>query len=388
MMPLTETGWLGPSGALLAAPLIGFAFGWFLERGGLGSAPKLAGQFYLTDLTVFKVMFSALLTAMLGAFWLDRLGVLRLDLVYMPETYVLPQLLGGLVFGAGFLVAGLCPGTSCVAAAVGRRDGLGVMAGMLLGVFVFNLVFEWIAPIYSATPLGAVRLTDLAGVTRGFGIAAVTGLAILGFTAASRITRSAERRRSRLYPALAAVAALLAVSAAIVDRGAEGFISAPELAERIMRRTADLLVFDLRPPDAFEQFHIPSASRVTAADLARIPIEPQASVVLYGDARRTVADAVRVLRTRGHRDVLVLREGLHEWLARVHEPRLAVDPSPEEKAEFERAAALSRFFGGVPLAGVPRGDVPQGYWNGNPRSEELLVAAATQSIGAIRRRGC
>ena len=76
MMPLTETGWLGTSGALLAAPLIGFAFGWFLERGGLGSAPKLAGQFYLTDLTVFKVMFSALLIAMLGAFWLDRLGVL------------------------------------------------------------------------------------------------------------------------------------------------------------------------------------------------------------------------------------------------------------------------------------------------------------------------
>ena len=58
MMPLTESGWLGASGALLAAPAIGFAFGWFLERGGLGHAPKLAGQFYLTDLTVFKVMFT------------------------------------------------------------------------------------------------------------------------------------------------------------------------------------------------------------------------------------------------------------------------------------------------------------------------------------------
>ena len=157
MMPLTETGWLGPSGALLAAPVIGFAFGWFLERGGLGSAPKLAGQFYLTDLTVFKVMFSALLTAMLGAFWLDRLGVLDLDLVYLPETFVLPQAVGGALFGAGFLVAGLCPGTSCVAAAAGRRDGLGVMAGMLLGVLLFNVAFEWIAPFYSATPLGAVR---------------------------------------------------------------------------------------------------------------------------------------------------------------------------------------------------------------------------------------
>jgi hypothetical protein len=192
MTPLTETGSLGSSGALVAAMLIGFAFGWFLERGGLGSAPKLAGQFYLTDLTVFKVMFSALVTAMLGAFWLDRLGVLRLDLVYLPETFVVPQALGGALFGAGFLVAGLCPGTSCVAAAAGRRDGLGVMIGMLIGVWLFNLAFDRIASIYSATPLGAVRLTDLAGIRPGVGVAVVTALALAGFAVASRV----ERRRA------------------------------------------------------------------------------------------------------------------------------------------------------------------------------------------------
>ena len=189
MTPLTETGWLGPSGALLAAPVIGFAFGWFLERGGLGSAPKLAGQFYLTDLTVFKVMFSALLTAMLGAFWLDRLGVLQLDLVYLPETFVLPQAVGGALFGAGFLIAGLCPGTSCVAAATGRGDGLGVVAGMLIGVGLFNAAFAWIEPLYSATPMGPIRLTDLAGITPGAGIAALTAVALAGFAVAGRIER-------------------------------------------------------------------------------------------------------------------------------------------------------------------------------------------------------
>jgi hypothetical protein len=192
MTPLTETGALGSSGALVAAVVIGFAFGWFLERGGLGSAPKLAGQFYLTDLTVFKVMFSALVTAMLGAFWLDRLGMLRLDLVYLPETFVVPQALGGVLFGAGFLVAGLCPGTSCVAAAAGRRDGLGVMVGMLIGVALFNLGFDWVSSIYAATPLGAVRLTDLVGVSPGVGVAVVTMLALAGFAMANRL----ERRRA------------------------------------------------------------------------------------------------------------------------------------------------------------------------------------------------
>ena len=113
----------GGTSALIAAIVIGIAFGWTLERAGLGSARKLTGQFYFTDLTVFKVMFSAILVAMLGVFWLGRIGVLDLSRVYVPETFLLPQLVGGVVFGAGFVVAGLCPGTSCVAAATGRVDG-------------------------------------------------------------------------------------------------------------------------------------------------------------------------------------------------------------------------------------------------------------------------
>ena len=143
MMPLAETGSLGPSAALAAAPLVGFAFGWFLERGGLANARKLAGQFFLTDLTMFKVLFSALVTAMLGAFWLERSGMLDLDLVYVPETFALPQAVGGVLFGAGFLFGGLCPGTSCVAAASGRLDGLAVIGGMLLG-FSLMVAIMWI----------------------------------------------------------------------------------------------------------------------------------------------------------------------------------------------------------------------------------------------------
>jgi hypothetical protein len=192
MSPLSETGVLGPAGVLLTAPLVGFAFGWFLERGGLGDARKLAGQFYFTDLTVFKVLFSALLTAMLGAFWLDRFGLLDLDLVYLPETFVLPQAAGGVLFGAGFLVGGLCPGTSCVAAAAGRIDGLGIIGGMLLGVAGFNAAFDWIAPFYDSTALGAVTFTDIAGISRGAGVALVTAVALAGFAVASRL----ERQRS------------------------------------------------------------------------------------------------------------------------------------------------------------------------------------------------
>jgi uncharacterized membrane protein YedE/YeeE len=136
-------------------------------------------------------MFSALVTAMLGAFWLDHFGWLDLHLVYLPETFALPQALGGALFGAGFIVAGLCPGTSCVAAATGRLDGLAAVAGMLAGVVLFNLQFDRIATFYQSTPLGAVTFADVAGLSRGAGVALVTVAALVGFAVAARIERGA-----------------------------------------------------------------------------------------------------------------------------------------------------------------------------------------------------
>src|SRR5204862_7699033 len=98
-----------------------------------------------------------------------RPGLFDAGVVGLPETFVVPQAVGGLLFGAGFLVAGLCPGTSCVAAAVGRLDGLAVVGGMFLGVVVFNAAYGWVGGIYESTALGAVNLPELLGVSRGTG---------------------------------------------------------------------------------------------------------------------------------------------------------------------------------------------------------------------------
>jgi uncharacterized membrane protein YedE/YeeE len=176
---------------LIIATLIGIAFGWTLERAGLGSAPKLAGQFYLTDLTVFKVMFSAIVTAMLGAFWLSRLGILDLSQVYIPETFLLPQLAGGLLFGVGFVVAGLCPGTSCVAAATGRGDGAMVMLGMFAGVLVTGLAFAPLQHFYESTARGSLTLPELLRIPYGVVICAIVAMALIGFQVAERLEKQA-----------------------------------------------------------------------------------------------------------------------------------------------------------------------------------------------------
>ena len=193
MAPFYELGRFGDGTSLIVAVTLGIAFGWFLERGGMGSARKLAGQFYFTDLSVLKLMFSAILTAMLGLFWLSWAGLLDLSRVYVPETFIAPQLVGGVVFGVGFAAGGLCPGTSCVAAATGRRDGFALIAGMLAGVFVFGEAFPALGAFAESTARGAWTLPQALGLSYGTVVGIVVAVALGAFAGAERLERRIER---------------------------------------------------------------------------------------------------------------------------------------------------------------------------------------------------
>ncbi|HVD04851.1 MAG TPA: YeeE/YedE thiosulfate transporter family protein [Gemmatimonadaceae bacterium] len=189
MAPFTDGSWV-------VAALVGVGFGVALERAGLGSAPKLAGQFTLTDFTVFKVMFTAIITAMLGAFWASRLGVLDLARVYVPETFLAPQLIGGAVFGVGFALAGLCPGTSCVSAATGRGDGLAVVLGFFAGVLATGALLPRLLGFYQSTPRGTLLLPSVFGVQYGIVVLGVVTIALTGFYVAERVEQRAVRHRT------------------------------------------------------------------------------------------------------------------------------------------------------------------------------------------------
>ncbi|HEX3363641.1 YeeE/YedE thiosulfate transporter family protein [Phenylobacterium sp.] len=177
--------------SLPVAFAIGAAFGCTLERAGLGDAKKLAGQFYLQDFTVLKVMFSAIVTAMLGAFWLGRLGLIDLAAIYVPETFLAPQIAGGLIFGVGFVLAGLCPGTSCVAAASGRGDGLATVGGLLVGVLLTGLAMPLIGGFYASTARGPFTLPQLTGAPYGVVVAAIVLIALAVFAGVERLERRA-----------------------------------------------------------------------------------------------------------------------------------------------------------------------------------------------------
>lgn len=187
--PFYRFGLFGDNLSLVVAFVIGIGFGFFLERAGFGSARKLTAQFYLTDLSVFKVMFSAIVTAMLGTFYLGWLGLLDLSLVYLTPTFVIPQVVGGLLLGAGFVVGGYCPGTACVGLSTGKLDAIACLAGIFAGIFVFGEAFPFLRGFYQATGMGAITLPQAFKVSYGLIVFAVVLMAVGGFAGATWVEK-------------------------------------------------------------------------------------------------------------------------------------------------------------------------------------------------------
>jgi hypothetical protein len=84
--------------------VMGFGFGFALQKAGLSKYNKIVNVFRFTDLAVLKFMMTALAVSMVGVFALNSLGLIALPNI--PATYVVGNLIGGLIFGVGMAGAG------------------------------------------------------------------------------------------------------------------------------------------------------------------------------------------------------------------------------------------------------------------------------------------
>jgi uncharacterized membrane protein YedE/YeeE/rhodanese-related sulfurtransferase len=401
--PFAELGPMSGAWPFVAAVAIGMAFGWCLERAGLGSARKLTGQFYLTDLTVFKVMFSAILTAMLGLFWLGRLGAIDLARIYVPETYVIPQMVGGLIFGAGFVIAGLCPGTSCVAAATGRTDGLFTMMGLFTGVLATGFVLP-----YVSTARGALTLPSALHVPYGVVVAGIVAVAVAGFALAERIeTSGREMRGGRALAGIAlALGALACIAGSPSTKSATlattsidtrphdaAEVSALELATWIRDPRQDVRVIDLRSAESFDEYHLPTAERVPLESIGSAAFRPGQTVVFYAEDEDVAAAARKRARGGANIRAFALRGGVSAWVEQIMTPTRTANATPEQAAAFDKVAEISRYFGGVPQvqssASRPDGRATRqssSRADANPASSS--PSPDNRTLAVVRRRGC
>ncbi|MFP4529088.1 MAG: YeeE/YedE thiosulfate transporter family protein [Candidatus Kapaibacterium sp.] len=199
--PFFKYNLFGVEFSLVVAFAIGLLFGFFLERAGFGNARKLALQFYLKDLTVFKVMFTAIITAMLGVLILSGIGFLDYSLIYISDTYLAPQIVGGVLLGLGFVVGGYCPGTSVVAFATGKLDGIVFIIGVMFGIFIFGELYPVFEGFFMSGHMGKVTLPELLGLEYGLVVFIVVILALLGFAGAEWVERKIGfSREKRLDP--------------------------------------------------------------------------------------------------------------------------------------------------------------------------------------------
>jgi hypothetical protein len=145
----------------ILALVLGVMFGFALNKAGLTRYSTIAGQFRLTDMAVLKFIMTALVVTMIGVYPLRLLGVITFPTV--PSTYIVGNLVGGLIFGVGMSLAGFCPGTMTAGAGEGKLDYLVPgMLGFLTGAALFGLTYDKVfPPISKLLNYGSVVIPDL-----------------------------------------------------------------------------------------------------------------------------------------------------------------------------------------------------------------------------------
>jgi hypothetical protein len=358
--------------------VIGFFFGYMLEISGFGNSKKLAAQFYFTDMTVLKVMFGAIVTAMVLIFAMVGLGVLDYSQLYVNTTYLWPMILGGLIMGVGFIVGGFCPGTSLVSMATGKIDGLFFVLGGLFGIFLFGETerfydYWW----QTAGYLGRFTLMDWLNLPTGVIVTAIVFMALFMFWGSEQLERIFGKREPKHPPAAAgpkgersreaakskdaartiapeakrsggrrmryAGAGALALGAFAVlligQPSAEQKwarvepVRAPMLAERkvqihpgeLLATMADdqlnLIMLDVRSEADYNLFHVRGAQHVplkditTAAPELRLAASTNTVYVVMSNDEAAATEAWKVLVANSVPNAYILEGGVNNWLS-------------------------------------------------------------------------
>ena len=381
IFPFESLGGADREVGLVVAVLIGFGFGFVLERAGFGRSTKLAAQFYLNDMTVFKVMFGAIVTAMLGLVIADGLGIADFQVIAesaASTTYMWPMLIGGLLLGAGFIISGYCPGTSIVGAASGNLDALFTIVGVGLGSLLFSEVYPLIQGFYTSGDQGQMFLYQLLDIPPALLAGGVAVMAVGCFVGAEVVEKIYTRKMSgtepqpvpvaprRLVFATFGFATLLGLALLTVPVGARTQtaacpagtverIDAEELARRMLDEPWKLLVLDVRERSAYEEKRIPGSEHrgLMELDSYGLAYSPGVKdlVLVAADGLGYAPPAALTYPGR----VLMLEGGFAAWkgFALEEPPALTADASDEEREDFLFRASVHQKMTGSKAAPPP-----------------------------------
>lgn len=163
LTPLFTTGQITNNLNLFLGLFIGIGFGFVLEKAGFGTSKHIASVFYFSKLLVTKTMISAIVTAATWVVVFSYFGWMDFTHVFIPITYVWPYLVGGIIFGAGMIMSGWCPGTSIIGVATGKIDAVVFVGGMLVGMFTYFQTYQYFQTFANSGNLGRFTIDKLVG---------------------------------------------------------------------------------------------------------------------------------------------------------------------------------------------------------------------------------
>lgn len=375
MLPLQLDTWFVPL-------LLGIAFGFTLESSGFGDARRLAAQFYLSEMRVLKVMFTAIVTCMLLLAWTSALGWLDFEAIFVNPTYLGSGILGGFILGLGFIIGGYCPGTSLVSMATLKVDGAIFVGGVGLGSFAFGETADGFRAFYdNAGYLGRYTLPDWLGLPAGVVVLLVVlmaGFMFLGGELLERIhgpRTSSSGGKTRFWrPAMQGGAVAMIVFLALAF--ALPFVGQPTIDEKVAalepetapvldRREVQvepvellglmhnhvqgrlgrfrLVLLDVRDESDFNLFHLVDARHVTLDELKgdagrglRDPSYDAAIFVIAGQAEARATDAWKILHAQGVRNAYVLAGGIDRWLQTFGDTHATFDAALGDRYPYAR----------------------------------------------------
>ena len=376
--------------------LIGFGFGFTLEMSGFGNSRKLAAQFYFTELTVLKVMFTAIITAMVLTFGASALGILDFGQVWVNTTYISSGIVGGLIMGVGFIVGGFCPTTSLASASTGKIDGMFFMAGGFVGAFLFAETEKFFENWYNFSGYyGRVTLDQVFNIPVGVVVLLVVLMALFMFWGSEQLERIVGKRDMSHEPKLRLVGAgaIFALAMGVVLLGSPSLeqkydrvsitrtiVRAPEgvteeelqavepvsmhmsadeaLAKReIQISPAELyttiydqklkpVMLDVRPEAEYNLFHVRGAQNIQVSELSAYAktliaeYTPNRVIVVISNDETRATQAWKVLVAESVSNVYILEGGLNNWIAFFG----ADDPNIEGKVSNPKDEQLAYIF--------------------------------------------
>ncbi len=328
--------------AYLVFLLIGFLFGYVLEISGFNHSPSLASQFYFKDLRVFKVFFTAIVVGMLLLFLSSAVGLLDYNLIWVNPTYLWSGIVGGLIMGAGFIIGGFCPGTSLVALATLKIDGIFFVLGGLVGVSLFGETVDLYKYFFNGSYYGRLTLMDVFNIPTGIVVILVTLMALLMFLGGEQLEKIYGNKDPKKAPKAryygAGVLVIVAVVVAIIGqpttadrwnnlasvrgedlKNREVYIHPGELLDTFHDHKLNLVMIDVRSEADYNLFHLLDADHITPEEIPDsideyIALPANTVIVVMSNDETSATEVWKTLTAQAVPNVYILSGGINNWL--------------------------------------------------------------------------